>query len=151
MATTYRQDMPPKGGFGDITWKRISVSKIFGWKGWAFLVGFHAVNGYIFMKHRAYYKEMEWVKKDARTALLPVLMAESDRVKLRRAKHNEEAEAAIMADEPGWVPGASVMHDSHFVEHLEHKRRDWAKLYPYRSAFKRYHEEVWELPIADIL
>lgn len=30
---------------------------------------------------------------------------------LRRLKYNEDVESAIMADVPGWVPGASVMHN----------------------------------------
>ena len=48
MSTSYRQDGPPKGGYGDIVWKRNSPVR--GWSGAALIAGvcsFCAFNFYV--------------------------------------------------------------------------------------------------------
>ena len=45
---------------------------------------------------------------DARIAIYPLLLAENDRIILKRMKDFEIAELEIMKDVPGWRSGESV-------------------------------------------
>lgn len=59
--------------------------------------------------------ELMTEKMNARIGILPLLQAEHDRKCLRALKENEELEAQIMKDVPGWKVGESVYHTDKWV------------------------------------
>lgn len=102
----YVQDMPPEGGYAPFEYKRRPLKPILNTK---LLVG-----GYLAISAAAYYvyhltaKEIEREgieMRSCRNVMLPVLMAERDRMYLKQLRKNRDDEAKLMADVPGWVVG----------------------------------------------
>jgi NADH dehydrogenase (ubiquinone) 1 alpha subcomplex subunit 13 len=103
---SFRQDMPPKGGYAAINWakvggkKRLSGYATFGIAGGISLV---AWIGYYFetkAKQRVYLE-----MNDARIAISPLLLAEEHRLYLKQLRANRDEENELMKNVPGWETG----------------------------------------------
>ncbi|XP_033106991.1 NADH dehydrogenase [ubiquinone] 1 alpha subcomplex subunit 13-like [Anneissia japonica] len=117
MATSFRQDLPPKGGYGPIDYKRHIPKR--GFSGYAMFAGCAAImaTGYIMLKignkHR---RRLQQEDREAYLAIMPLIEVETDRDILKRLKFNQEQEAIIMKDVPGWNIGESVYNTDRWVE-----------------------------------
>ncbi|KAK9313049.1 GRIM-19 [Lipomyces starkeyi] len=106
------QDLPPKGGYDAIQWKRNLPSRGFRPSVYLGIMGAISVFGFwrlsIAMRMaREEKREKTW----ARIHILPALQAEADRDTVRRYYATLEREKAIMKDHPDWVDGKPVYHD----------------------------------------
>ena len=106
-STAFKQDLPPKGGYAPIDFKRIPARVILGGK--ALIGGFivyQTAMAYYLLKHRlpqtlARHREAQ----DFRLALTPLLLAERDRGYIKQLKANRDAEEDLMKDVEGWEVG----------------------------------------------
>ncbi|GFQ97713.1 uncharacterized protein TNCT_217531 [Trichonephila clavata] len=80
-AEGFRQEMPPKGGFGGIAWQRIPLKKP--WSGlklftaWAILTG---ASFRVYIEGIRYRRRLQRENDDVYVALEPLLVAERDRM-----------------------------------------------------------------------
>jgi NADH dehydrogenase (ubiquinone) 1 alpha subcomplex subunit 13 len=106
MASKFRQDMPPPGGYGRIEWaKKIPKKGLSGYSIFGIFFGITGVAwaGYVYecMLKKKWRIEMT----DARIAISPLLLAEEHRMYLRQLRKNRDYENELMKDVPGWVTG----------------------------------------------
>ncbi|KAL5636725.1 hypothetical protein ACGC1H_000631, partial [Rhizoctonia solani] len=112
---TYRQDMPPPGGFEPIKYKRSLPFR--GPSGAVLLGGIAAVCAYGFYKVGKGNLERRELKREntwARIYLVPLLLAEGDRDAYRREQAAFAREREIMKDVKGWEAGKSVYHNTKY-------------------------------------
>jgi len=108
----YKQDLPPKGGYEPINYKRIPAKNLFSGKTW--LIGYGAA----FIAAAVYYKKVQYPRRVAqqteemsvRMALEPLLLAERDREYMKQLRKNRDYEAEIMKNVPGWEVGTWFGH-----------------------------------------
>ena len=144
MASKFRQDMPPAGGYGPIEWAKKIPKK--GLSGYSIFGIFLGVTG---LAWAGYYVEQQYKRRwyiemnDARVALEPLLVAEEQRMYLTQIRKNRDEENELMKNVPGWetgkIDGEPVYHNinSRFpVVHPEayYAHSKWAKMYD------RYYE-----------
>jgi len=101
------QDMPPKGGYAPLNWKKTIRPKTTA-SGVALFAGFitWSVSAYLCYKYfRKFFKRTEFEMIEAKIALEPFMLAETDRHVLKALWVNREEERELMKDEPGWVVG----------------------------------------------
>ncbi|XP_074661961.1 NADH dehydrogenase [ubiquinone] 1 alpha subcomplex subunit 13-like [Tubulanus polymorphus] len=104
--TTYRQDMPPKGGYKPIDWAMRMPRK--GPSGYMMFAGFAAFTSVAAVGLHYNYKYLDRNRlevTESRIAVEPLLRAERDRLYLKRLRENREAEEKLMADDPNWKVG----------------------------------------------
>ncbi|KAH6915100.1 GRIM-19 [Coprinopsis sp. MPI-PUGE-AT-0042] len=109
MASPFRQDMPPAGGFEAVKYKRNLPTR--GPGAYVILGGVTAICAYGFYrlgKGNLEKRELEREKVWSRIHLVPMLMAEGDRDLYRRQQASLAREREIMKDVPGWEVGKSV-------------------------------------------
>jgi len=101
-----KQDMPPPGGYRPIQYLRIPAKTYFSGKTMFF--------GFVVMQIGAWYilKLNDWLvrrwdteERGCRMAMLPMLLAEKERLYLKNARHLRDEERRVMKDVPGWVVG----------------------------------------------
>ncbi|KAL7294033.1 NADH dehydrogenase [ubiquinone] 1 alpha subcomplex subunit 13 [Trichogramma pretiosum] len=103
---TNPQDMPPKGGYEPLTWKRQKLKTFFTVKKTLGLYVISTIAGSI-----GYFYAMRDVKREeiemrsARQAMLPMLIAERDRAFLKQLNINREEERELMKNDPEWEVG----------------------------------------------
>jgi len=91
-ARSYRQDMPPPGGYAAIPWRRSIPTRGFGYIG-------VLISGYLIMRgdYIAHQRYSHWRKQsmleaaNLDTACMPLWEAEMDRDELRSLKHQMES------------------------------------------------------------
>jgi len=112
MTLTYKQDLPPPGGFETLRYKRSLPIK--GPSGVVMLMGLLGICGYGFyrvglgnLEQRELRREKAW----SRIHLVPLLLAEGDRDEYRRQVAATEREKEIMKDVKGWEAGKSVYNN----------------------------------------
>ncbi|PWN18517.1 GRIM-19 [Microstroma glucosiphilum] len=112
----YDQDLPPKGGYEPIRYKRNLPGK--GPGGIAIFGGVLAICGYGFwrvvqgnLEQRELKRERAW----SRINLVPLLMAEADRDTYRREQAALAREKEIMKDVHGWEAGKSVYNSKRYT------------------------------------
>ncbi|KAL7753303.1 hypothetical protein RI367_001078 [Sorochytrium milnesiophthora] len=110
------QDMPPKGGFGTVHYKRHLPVR--GPGGAVMFAGMTAVVTYGWYwaiqgmrERRELLREKTW----ARIHLIPLLQAEADRAEVRLVEQQEAQEREIMKDVPGWEVGKNVYNTDRYV------------------------------------
>merc|ERR1711899_717523 len=112
MATTakarpYKQDLPPKGGYAPITFKRIPAQQIMKDRWWlgAFIV--YQTGALIYMKH-ALNQEKKLIveERSVELALQPLLLAERDRGLIKFLKKQRDQEEDLFSD----VPDCLLIH-----------------------------------------
>merc|ERR1712156_190426 len=91
---SYRQDMPPPGGYAAIPWRRSIPTRGFGYIG--VLISGYLIYDVSYLSHQRY---THWRKQsmletaNLDTACMPLWEAEMDRDELRSLKHQIESEA----------------------------------------------------------
>ncbi|XP_021357610.1 NADH dehydrogenase [ubiquinone] 1 alpha subcomplex subunit 13-like [Mizuhopecten yessoensis] len=105
MAASIKQEMPPKGGYGPIDWKQRIPRALSGTR---ILLGATAFWGLCVAK-KLYFNEIYLSENremsDSRTAMWPFLLAEEQRLEIRRWRENRDYENELMKDVDGWVTG----------------------------------------------
>ncbi|KAJ7752812.1 B16.6 subunit of GRIM-19, NADH:ubiquinone oxidoreductase [Mycena maculata] len=115
MSASYRQDLPPAGGFEAVKYKRNLPLRgpgalvILGGVTAFCSFGFYRI-GLGNIERRELKREKTW----ARIHLVPVLMAEGDRAAYHAAQRNAALEADVMKDVRGWTAGASVYNNPRY-------------------------------------
>ncbi|KAF9263720.1 GRIM-19 [Marasmius fiardii PR-910] len=112
MSSTFRQDMPPPGGFEPIKYKRNLPFR--GPGGWVIIGGVAAVSAFGFYRYgqgALERRELQREKVWSRIHLVPLLMAEGDRDAYRRQQAALGREREIMKDVKGWEAGKSIYNN----------------------------------------
>ncbi|XP_037788446.1 NADH dehydrogenase [ubiquinone] 1 alpha subcomplex subunit 13-like [Penaeus monodon] len=100
------QDLPPKGGYEAINFKRIPARTLF--SGRQIFAGFSlmtAVAGYLYFRTYKKIRIEEVEMRSATLALEPLLLAERDREFLKQLRRNRDEEEKLMAGVEGWEVG----------------------------------------------
>ncbi|KAJ7498610.1 GRIM-19 [Mycena latifolia] len=112
---SYRQDLPPAGGFEAVKYKRNLPLK--GPGALVILGGVTALCSFGFyrlglgnLERRELQREKTW----ARIHLVPLLMAEGDRATYEMTRRGIAIEADLMKDVKGWVPGQTVYNNPRY-------------------------------------
>jgi len=105
--TAYKQDMPPPGGYKPIQYLRIPAKTYF--TGVTMFVLFNIMHFgglWIYKTFNEPYNQRNKVEdRNARLALQPMMLAEKDRLYLKRCRQLRDEEEELMKDVPGWVVG----------------------------------------------
>ncbi|KAF8213875.1 B16.6 subunit of GRIM-19, NADH:ubiquinone oxidoreductase [Mycena galopus ATCC 62051] len=115
MSVGYRQDLPPRGGFETVKYKRNLPLRgpgalvILGGVTALCTFGFWRV-GLGNIERRELKRETTW----ARIHLVPLLLAEGDRAAYREEGRATAIEAEIMKDVKGWVPRQPVYNNPRY-------------------------------------
>merc|ERR1711993_146102 len=105
-ARSYKQDLPPKGGYAPITFKRIPAQQIMKDRWWMAAFVVYQTGALIYMKHAM--KQEQKLRIEERSielALQPLLLAERDRGLLKFLKKQRDAEEDLFSDVPDWEVG----------------------------------------------
>ncbi|XP_067935308.1 NADH dehydrogenase [ubiquinone] 1 alpha subcomplex subunit 13-like [Watersipora subatra] len=142
---TYKQDMPPSGGYHPYDFVRRVKPRLISGK--FLFLGFAAWTTAALAIHRWGFKknviEPELENREAHIAMEPILLAERNRHYLKQLVRNREAEKEIMKDVPGWVPG------TFYGTPIYYRKGVWDDLsieeyYAHSQYEKGYHKEVME-------
>ncbi|XP_038073670.1 NADH dehydrogenase [ubiquinone] 1 alpha subcomplex subunit 13-like [Patiria miniata] len=117
MASTFKQDMPPKGGYPPIDYKRVLPKR--GMSGYMMFATCAAVMGvgtFFFGRHNRQRRLWQREEYESFIGIMPLLKAEDDRQKLKILKSNFEQEAIIMKDVPGWKAGESIYESKRWMD-----------------------------------
>ena len=124
----YKQDLPPKGGYAPINYKRIPAKSvlnapiIFGglfasmaYGAWSYKKGMRLVQKQVNMNisittNFNVINNQEIEMRSASLALEPLMLAERDREYLKQLRRNRDAEEKLMADVEGWEVGTFYGH-----------------------------------------
>ncbi|XP_059176647.1 NADH dehydrogenase [ubiquinone] 1 alpha subcomplex subunit 13-like [Physella acuta] len=119
---TYKQDLPPEGGFSPFEWAARGPKRLFnGYTQIGLFVGFTAVSWGFFLRWQANKRAIDLEMRDARLAVEPILEAERDREFLKLLRRNRDEENELMKNVKGWKTGTlwgePVYHNpgGHFI------------------------------------
>ncbi|KAJ7129356.1 GRIM-19 [Mycena epipterygia] len=113
--SSFRQDLPPAGGFETVKYKRNLPLRgpgalvILGGVTVLCSFGFYRI-GLGNLERRELKREKTW----ARIHLVPLLMAEGDRAAYQLTQRGIAVEAEIMKDVKDWTPGRSVYNNPRY-------------------------------------
>ncbi|XP_078525709.1 NADH dehydrogenase [ubiquinone] 1 alpha subcomplex subunit 13 [Lissotriton helveticus] len=142
MAAKVKQDMPPPGGYGSIDYKRhLPRRGLSGYSMFAIGIGMSIFGYWTVFRWNRERRRLMIEDLETRVALMPLLLAESDRSILRQMRENLEEEAKIMKDVPGWKVGESVFHTDRWVPPIiteMYNLRPREELVHKRFGFQRY-------------
>merc|ERR1711915_160506 len=100
------QDLPPKGGYSAINFKRIPARTYF--SGFQMFAGFGvitALTSYVYYHTYKVVRNEEIEMRSGEFALLPMLVAERDRAFLKQLRQNRTEEEKLMSGVEGWEVG----------------------------------------------
>merc|ERR1711874_469030 len=100
------QDLPPKGGYAPINFKRIPARVLF--SGYQMFAGFGVMTiagAYIYYRTCKSIRQEEIEMRSGNLAIEPILRAERDRAFLTQLHKNRIEEEKLMADVEGWEVG----------------------------------------------
>eukprot|EP00095_Tigriopus_kingsejongensis_P001957 maker-scaffold594_size129171-snap-gene-0.19 protein:Tk01957 transcript:maker-scaffold594_size129171-snap-gene-0.19-mRNA-1 annotation:"nadh dehydrogenase 1 alpha subcomplex 13" len=106
VARPFKQDLPPKGGYAPITYKRIpartvmTAPMLLGG-----LIGLQSYGYYAYKKGQKVIRRNELEMTSASLGIEPLLLAERDREFLKQIRRNRDAETELMKDREGWEVG----------------------------------------------
>ncbi|KAH9520126.1 NADH dehydrogenase 1 alpha subcomplex subunit 13 ndufa13/GRIM19 [Bulinus truncatus] len=103
---TYKQEMPPQGGFDAFEWAARQPKRLFnGYTQFALFAGVTAVSWlfYFRWRHNKHLTELEM--RDSRVAIEPFIWAEKDRAILKHYRKNRDEENELMKNVEGWKTG----------------------------------------------
>lgn len=81
MASAFRQDMPPPGGYAPVRWGKVAQKRMLG--AWLMTGIYLGVTGWAWYRHniwKEYLKKLDIEKFDAFVAMEPFVTAERDRL-----------------------------------------------------------------------
>jgi len=102
----FKQDLPPPGGYKPIQYLRVPAKTYF--SGVTIFVIYNIVQfGSLYLWSLDYYRRRALKVEDrsARIAIQPLILAEKDRMYLKRCRQVRDEEEKLMKDVPGWVTG----------------------------------------------
>ena len=109
------QDLPPKGGYAPIQWKRNLPSRGFNPRVYfAIITGICGYGFYKLIRVMRERNELAREKQWSRFYILPLLEAEADRDLYRRTQSLIQKEQEIMSEVPGFDATESVYNDGRF-------------------------------------
>lgn len=100
------QDLPPEGGYSSVNFKRVPLKPILSPK--ALAGAFAAVSVGAWYMYYLTDKQLlreEIEMRSCRNVMLPIVMAERDRLYLKELRRNRDEEAKLMENVPGWKVG----------------------------------------------
>jgi NADH dehydrogenase (ubiquinone) 1 alpha subcomplex subunit 13 len=142
----FKQDLPPKGGYGPINWARVPGKKrMSGYAAFGIFFGVTTLAwiGYYFEER---YKR-KWILEmnDARLAISPLLLAEEQRLHLKHLRANRDEENALMKNVPGWetgkLNGEPVYHNLNNRFPVVHPEAYYAHA-KWNEMFDRYYKRM---------
>uniref|UniRef100_U5EGY7 NADH dehydrogenase [ubiquinone] 1 alpha subcomplex subunit 13 n=1 Tax=Corethrella appendiculata TaxID=1370023 RepID=U5EGY7_9DIPT len=100
------QDLPPKGGYEKIPFKRVPAKSYF--HGSTIIAAYFGISSfglylYYLNAKRNHFNDIEI--RSAKLATMPLLLAERDREYLKQLRRNRDEEAELMKNVPGWEVG----------------------------------------------
>jgi len=102
----YKQEMPPAGGYAAIDWaKRPGPKKWGGIATFGIFGAFTASMWVAWFFVRRQQKKEDLEMRDARIAILPLLVAEQQRAMLKQFRANRDEENELMKNVEGWKTG----------------------------------------------
>jgi len=107
----YKQDLPPKGGYAPINYKRIPARSVLNAPliyGGLFASMAYGVYQYKRGMRQVFKEEVEM--KSASLAITPLMLAERDREFMKQLRRNRDAEEKLMKDVEGWEVGTFYGH-----------------------------------------
>ncbi|KAI3389323.1 hypothetical protein SNEBB_001440 [Seison nebaliae] len=141
---TFKQEMPPPGGFSAFEWQKKQFKpKWTWWKLWTAYAGvtIFSWGTYYYARDKARAQQLE--RDDIRCALEPLMLAEADRMFLKQVWENREEEKELMKDVEGWeigkLYGESVYHDESGENKLPTPKEFFLHLDPFRR-FRQLHD-----------
>ncbi|KAI8793302.1 NADH dehydrogenase [ubiquinone] 1 alpha subcomplex subunit 13 [Biomphalaria glabrata] len=103
---TYKQDMPPEGGFNPYEWAARKPKRLFGgYTQFALFAGFTSIAWIFYFRWRNTKKLNELEMRESRVAIEPFLLAERDRAILKHYRKNRDEENELMKNVEGWKTG----------------------------------------------
>ncbi|XP_050400086.1 NADH dehydrogenase [ubiquinone] 1 alpha subcomplex subunit 13 [Patella vulgata] len=103
---TFKQEMPPKGGFGPIEWtKGVPKPKWSGYKQFSVFTGFTLASWAIWYRGELVRRREMLEMREARIAVYPLIEAERHRLYLMHCRKNRDEENELMKNHPGWITG----------------------------------------------
>jgi len=146
-SSTFRQDMPPKGGYKAFQWAKVPGKKrLSGYATFGIFAGVTAAAwiGYIFEQKAK--KKVIIEMNDGRIALAPLLLAEEQRAYLKQLRANRDEENELMKNVPNWQTG--TWYGEPVYENLNQR---WPVIHPeayyshakFSDMARRYHERTW--------
>ncbi|KAK2704403.1 NADH dehydrogenase [ubiquinone] 1 alpha subcomplex subunit 13-like [Artemia franciscana] len=136
MPVTYKQDLPPPGGYEGIKVKRVPMRQYF--------TGYQIILGYIGITAASawyYFQGKKRMNRDfvemhsSHLAVLPMLVAEQDRAYLKHLRKIRDEESKLMANIPNWQVGK--LYDEPVYKTLD--KDDWIDL----SLHEYYTHSRW--------
>jgi len=107
----FKQDLPPKGGYAPINFKRVPAKRVMNAPlVYAGLFGTMLYGYWDYKQGFARYKAMKAEMRSAELVLEPLMLAERDREFLKQCRKNRDAEAELMKDVEGWEVGTWYGH-----------------------------------------
>ncbi|XP_046583893.1 NADH dehydrogenase [ubiquinone] 1 alpha subcomplex subunit 13-like [Haliotis rubra] len=106
MPSGHAQDMPPQGGYSNIEWaKKFPKSRFSGYTQFGMFIGFTAAAWIAFYFQRRRKEQLSLEMREARLAIVPLLLAEQQRLYLMQLRANRDEENELMKDVPNWKTG----------------------------------------------
>jgi len=145
-SSTFRQDMPPKGGYKAFQWAKVPGKKRFsGYTTFAIFGGVTVAAWVGYIIEQKYKKKVMIEMNDGRIALAPLLLAEEQRAYLKQLRANRAEEEELMKNVPGWQTG--TWYGEPVYENLNqrfpvvHPEAYYSQA-PYKEMIRRYYERT---------
>lgn len=100
------QELAPEGGYSSINFKRVPLKAILSPKALfgAYITVTIGANYLFYLTDKQILRE-EIEMRSCRNVMLPIVLAERDRLYLKQLRRNRDEEAKLMANVPGWEVG----------------------------------------------
>uniref|UniRef100_A0A1S6GLE2 NADH dehydrogenase [ubiquinone] 1 alpha subcomplex subunit 13 n=1 Tax=Pseudodiaptomus poplesia TaxID=213370 RepID=A0A1S6GLE2_9MAXI len=110
-AGAFKQDLPPKGGYAPINFKRIPAKQVLNVPIiYGSLFGSMALGYWLYKRGTRQMAILKTEMNSAELAITPLMLAERDREFLKQCRRNREAEENLMKDVEGWEVGTWYGH-----------------------------------------
>lgn len=140
-SSSFRQDMPPEGGYGKIDVARKGARRFISNR--AFLGAFIAISAWGMYDVKKCFKQAAMVRREKDEVFIslePFLLAENDRAYLKQLHSNREEEEKLMKNVPGWKTG--TLFGEPFYKTVPADRLDPPKLFAFYA--HRPQEEMFD-------
>ncbi|CAH0559253.1 unnamed protein product [Brassicogethes aeneus] len=142
-SSTFKQDMPPEGGYKPIPYKRIPAKTFF--SGWALIGGYLGMTAgaaYLYYLNCKAVHARELEARSASFAIYPMLLAERDRAYLKQLRKNREEERELMKNVEGWKVGTWYGEPIYKTEKPDTLQDQLYHEYYVHSSFKDYKKRA---------
>ncbi|KAL1453812.1 hypothetical protein WDU94_010124 [Cyamophila willieti] len=105
-STTYKQDLPPEGGYRKLDFSRVPAKQL--WRWWTIIPAYVASTSiayYLWRITRTEIRTRELENNTATLAIMPLVIAEKDRALLKNLRKMRDEETELMKNVEGWETG----------------------------------------------